>query len=240
MLQSRSLCYSPVDAANGCRAIHMFSRAPHAARPIPADALGSGSSAGAVSGTAAGAEALAEEAARTAIRRGDDRGAVALLVRTYGPAVYRYCRTMIGEADAEDLMQITFLHAQRSLASTAAMPSIKGWLLGIARHRCLDKIRAERRRPRADFDTDEVMELPAQVTDVQAVLAERRAGAEIDDCLDALEPRIRAAVLMRYQDQLSYDEIAGETGEKAVTLRVRVSRALPALRRCLEAKGVEL
>lgn len=181
----------------------------------------------------------AEQNARAAIHRGDEREAVAILVRPFGPAVFRCCRTMIGAtADAEDLMQITFLHVQRSLGSVATQPSIKAWLLGIARHRCLDKIRADRRRPRAE--ADEFVEIAAQGADVTHVLADLSTGRAIEDCLDALVPRIRAAVVMRFQDQMSYDEIAEATGEKAVTLRVRVKRALPALRRCLEAKGVEL
>jgi RNA polymerase sigma-70 factor (ECF subfamily) len=187
----------------------------------------------------AAARGDAEQRARAAHQAGDDRGAMTILARAFGPDVFRYCRTMLGDdADAEDLMQITFLHAQRGLAAVLAQPSIRAWLLGIARHRCLDKIRVDRRRPRADAEA--LASIAAADADAPAALADRQAGRAIEDCLDVLEPRARAAVVMRFQDQLSYEEIAGATGEKAVTLRVRVSRALPALRRCLEAKGVEL
>ena len=51
----------------------------------------------------------------------------------------------------------------------------------------------------------------------------------------ALAPRVRTAVLLRYQQGLSYPEIARLSNEKAPALQVRVARALPLLRRCLEA-----
>lgn len=188
-------------------------------------------------------EPAIEDQARAAICRGADRDAITILVRAFGPLVLRYCRAILHDtADAEDLLQITFLHAQRGLASAATHPSLKAWLLVIARHRCFDLLRARRRRPRVDAgaSADAVMRLPAQEAGVSAELAARWLGAELEACLDALDPRARAAVVMRFRDQLSYDEIAAATGEKVVTLRVRVSRALPILRRCLEAKGVEL
>ena len=47
-----------------------------------------------------------------------------------------------------------------------------------------------------------------------------------------------AAVLLRFQQGLSYPEIARLSNEKAPALQVRVARALPVLRRCLEEKGM--
>ena len=61
----------------------------------------------------------------------------------------------------------------------------------------------------------------------------------LDDCLAQLTPEVRAAVLMRFQQGLRYDEIARGTGERSGTLHMRVTRALPVLRRCLEGKGIE-
>jgi DNA-directed RNA polymerase specialized sigma24 family protein len=69
---------------------------------------------------------------------------------------------------------------------------------------------------------------------------DRRTDRGIEDHLDAMDPCIRAALVMRLQGELSYAEIAEALGEDVVTLRVRVRRALLALRRCLEAKGIEL
>ncbi|HWU87066.1 MAG TPA: sigma factor-like helix-turn-helix DNA-binding protein, partial [Kofleriaceae bacterium] len=66
---------------------------------------------------------------------------------------------------------------------------------------------------------------------------ERRA---LQDCLDALPPEKRAAVLGRFFAHLEYSELAAATGEKTDTLRLRVARTMPELRECLERKGVKL
>jgi RNA polymerase sigma-70 factor (ECF subfamily) len=53
-----------------------------------------------------------------------------------------------------------------------------------------------------------------------------------------LAPEARAAVLLRYAEGLSYQEMAEICGEKVETLRARVSRAMPALRGCVHGEDV--
>jgi RNA polymerase sigma factor (sigma-70 family) len=54
-------------------------------------------------------------------------------------------------------------------------------------------------------------------------------------CLAKLAPAARDAVVLRYQQELSYDEAAAIAGDLPGTVRRRVARALPVLRRCVEA-----
>ena len=53
-------------------------------------------------------------------------------------------------------------------------------------------------------------------------------------CLGKLAPAAREAVVLRYQQELSYDEAAAIAGERPGTLQRRVARALPVLRTCME------
>ena len=62
----------------------------------------------------------------------------------------------------------------------------------------------------------------------------------LEQCLAALVPRARAAVLLRYQEGFSYPEMAAICHERPATLQARVARALPPLRRCLENRGFSL
>jgi len=77
-------------------------------------------------------------------------------------------------------------------------------------------------------------EMPVQYS---GIMEEHRA---VRDCLDALPPEKRAAVLGRFYADLEYGELAAATGEKTDTVRIRVGRALPDLRECLERKGGKL
>jgi len=178
-----------------------------------------------------------DDEVRDRVRQGDRDRAITLLMRAYGTPIYRYCRNFIGhDADANDVMQTVFVQAFEGLAGLDDTANLKGWLYGIARHRCLDSLRRRRRRGEETLETDDVAP-PIAPPDAPATQAEAGGLAE---CLDKLDGRMRAALLFRYNEDLSYDEIARLTGDRAGTLRVRVARALPLLRRCLERKGVAL
>jgi DNA-directed RNA polymerase specialized sigma24 family protein len=62
----------------------------------------------------------------------------------------------------------------------------------------------------------------------------------LEGCLDELSPEVRMTVLLRFQLGLSYAEIGAILDARAGTLQQRVARALPALKACLERKGVAL
>lgn len=183
-----------------------------------------------------------ERAALAALDRGRSEEALSILMRVYGTGVYRYCRQMLGDDHlAEEIHQMTFVQAYEGLPRFARRSSLRTWLFGIARHRCLDAAKMTRRR-RKRFgsleDTPRIAEAPVPETSAEDRLSERSRAKALEECLQGLVPRVRAAVLLRFQQGLSYPEIARLTGEKAPALQVRVARALPVLRRCMEEKGM--
>jgi RNA polymerase sigma-70 factor, ECF subfamily len=170
-----------------------------------------------------------------ALSCGDRHRAFGLLMARYGDQVYRYALAVTGEAQlAEEVRQQVFVEAYRDLPGFAARSPVRGWLFGIARHRSLDATKASRRwgaryknepSPESEIDDD----APGDRIDVQ------RMALVLESCLATLAPAAREAVLLRYQQELSYDEAAAITGERPGTLQQRVARALPVLRRCVEA-----
>lgn len=180
-----------------------------------------------------------ERAALAALERGNLDDALVVLMRGYGTAVYRYCRQMVEDDDlAQEVQQMTFVQAHEGLARFGRRSSLKTWLFGIARHRCLDILKMHRRRHKRFGPIEEAPDVPEPVSSVEDRLSERSVARVLESCLRGLAPRVRTAVLLRYQQGLSYPEIARLSNEKAPALQVRVSRALPLLRRCLEEKGV--
>jgi len=172
-----------------------------------------------------------------AMEAGDARAAVSLLMDLHGTYIYRYCRQMVGtDADGEDVSQTVFMQAFEAIQRRSRVGKVRPWLRGIARHRCLDRLEGRRKSP---------MPVPIEELDraVDADAAQDgpipdpRLGKALDDCLDELDPRSRTVVLLRFHDQLSYDDISRLTGDRSGALRVRVNRALPALRDCMKRKG---
>ncbi len=172
-----------------------------------------------------------------AIAAGDARTAVALLINRDGERIYRYCQRMLGaDAEAGDALQKVFLQAFEAIERRAKVDNPGAWLRGIARHRCLDGIDHRRRAPLLVNPQELQRMSDAHVAGGDQPL-DPRLQQLLDECLDQLDPRSRTAVLLRYHDHLSYEEISGKTGDQPGALRVRVARAMQLLRACLEKKG---
>lgn len=175
-----------------------------------------------------------------ALDRSDRDRALSLLMQGYGKPVYRYCRRMLVDTElTDDVHQMVFVQAYEGLRSFGRRSSLRTWLFGIAHHRCLDALKTGRRRQRRFSLMADLPEEPVPGATVEERLAERSRAWGLSRCLQALAPRIREAVLLRYQQEITYEEMARLTGERPATLQARVARALPVLRRCLEAQREE-
>lgn len=169
-----------------------------------------------------------------ALNSGDYRRALALLMDCYGDEVFRYAVAMTRDRTfAEEVRQQVFVQAYRDLGRGLVPDSASKWLFGITRHRCLDAVKASSRWMQR-YKNDEEIELTQEEHEPSRALDMRRLARFLADCLARLAPAARDAVILRFQQELSYDEVAAITGDQAATLRQRVARALPVLRKCLE------
>lgn len=179
---------------------------------------------------------LEEDDVDRALAGGDRVRAFNLLMSRYGEPVYRYAVAMTGDGRlAEDIRQQVFVDAYRDLPCFAGRAPVRTWLFGIVRHRCLDAAKASRR-----WHLRYKNEPPGEPDVDQAEPGERldrgRTARLLAGCLEELAPAAREAVVLRYQRELPYEEVAEITGDRPGTLQQRVARALPVLRKCIEAR----
>jgi RNA polymerase sigma factor (sigma-70 family) len=180
-----------------------------------------------------------EQEAQRALAGGDRNRALTLLMSAYATSLYRYCRAMLRQPEmAEDAHQTVFLQAYQDLHRFGGRSSFKTWLFGIAHHRCLDAIKAQRRRTTRFASLDDEPDRVGPGDAQEDYVAGREMAEALRRCLDGLSEHVRAALLLRYQAGMSYVELESVCGERAPTLQARVARALPSLRRCLEERGV--
>ncbi|HEU4403820.1 MAG TPA: RNA polymerase sigma factor [Polyangiaceae bacterium] len=216
--------------------------APSWAGPSTAGLGLSGQQPGLARGPASAVFERVEEHARDLIARGDHGAALTLLMEAHGEAVYSFCLQIVKDAaGAEDLRQRVFLQAYEGLSGFTGASTLRTWLLSIAKYRSLDALRAARRES-GTFVIDDG--LSAETADGSPDLPESAALAQALAVLRAcLEGRLSAGdrrlLMMRYRDGLSYEEMAAALGSKPDTLRARVTRTLPKLRRWLQRSGVE-
>jgi RNA polymerase sigma-70 factor, ECF subfamily len=162
--------------------------------------------------------------------------ALRILMDRYGSQLYRYCREALrDEALADDVHQRVFIEAHRDLPTFAGRSSMRTWLFAIARHRILDATKS-RRRAQAHLEDDDGEDIPDPRPTPDQRIDDARIREALVNCLDQLGEHVRSAILLRYQQGFSFEEMAGICEDKAGTLQARVTRALPKLRTCIEMK----
>lgn len=149
------------------------------------------------------------------------------LYRRHATHVYRYAYGMLrNRADAEDVVQTTFLNAFRALERGEKPRAPLNWLIKIAHNVCLQRFRTAARRPQEvelDYDVaDEVAE------------DDRPAADDIRRALGHLAFNQRAAIVLREIEGRSYAEIADVLGMSTTAVETLIFRARRALREQLE------
>jgi len=183
-------------------------------------------------------ETSLEDTVRDRAGKGDRRGALELLMRTYEDEVFGFALRIVHDrVIAQDVLQQTFLEVHRDLATFSGKSSLRSWLLSITYHRAIDAMRRHRRETARTAEND-LDELPDMKSGPDASIDAQRRLKALADCLQELPVKIRAAVLMRFKNGLAYEDMARTFQEKSGTLQARVARALRALRQCLAGKGV--
>jgi RNA polymerase sigma-70 factor (ECF subfamily) len=164
-------------------------------------------------------------------QHGDDE-AFTNLVNTYQTPVYNLCYRMLGESElAEDAAQETFLKAYQNLNRYDRERPFATWLLSIAAHHCIDKLR-RRRFVSVSIDEDEEgqTDLPDRsAPDPELETAKKQERERLQECLQSLDPTDRAAVIMRYWQDCSEVEIAKALKLTVPAVKSRLHRARKAL-----------
>jgi RNA polymerase sigma-70 factor (ECF subfamily) len=172
-----------------------------------------------------GIQALLERA------RAGDEVAFGELFRSLEPDVHRLCTRLLGSADeARDATSEAFLRARGGLDGYDPDRPFRRWLLAVAAHHCVDRLRRRRREERL-FDPRELdaSELASPGPSPLQGLLRAEARREVLTAVEALEDRHRFPLVLRYYAELDYTGIAeclGVTRNQVATLLFRARRRL--------------
>jgi RNA polymerase sigma-70 factor (ECF subfamily) len=169
-----------------------------------------------------------------AAQRGDSQ-AFTLLVETYQRPVFNLCYRMLGNPqDAEDAAQETFLRAYKYLGRYDTSRPFVTWLLSIAAHYCIDQMRRQR-RPVISLEDLPVPDVPDLSPGMESNLSRKDEQRRIRILLEVLEPVDRAAVVMYYWYDFSYEDICRAFSLTLSAVKSRLHRA----RRAMAEKWLE-
>lgn len=165
-----------------------------------------------------------------------DEAAFQELLTLYAPRLLFFTRKMmLGSPDiVEDLTQEIWVAIFRGLPTLLDVTKFRPWAFRIARDRIYREFR-RRKLPAHSLHEIDVEDLPeASEADPSLDLEELRRG------LNAISSEHREVLVLRFLEEMDYEEIARVTGSNLGTVRSRIHYAKRALRRALEDQIYEL
>lgn len=168
-------------------------------------------------------------------QQGDEEG-FATAYRLVHPRLLGYMRGLVGE-DAEDVASDAWLEIARDLSRFRGDGAgFRGWTATIARHRALDHLRKQRRRPRTSLIEQDVLELPGRADVVDAVLESMSTQWALAQ-IAGLPPDQAEAVLLRVVVGLDGPATARVLGKRPGAVRTASYRGLRRLAEQLTSGG---
>jgi len=173
-----------------------------------------------------------------------DRAGFQAQAMQYAPQLYSAALRMTrNPADAEDLVQETFLKAYRSFGTFEEGSNLRAWLYRILTNTYINMYRARQRRPQeTDLADLEDLYLYRRLGSIEAALASRSAedqlfdvftDDEVKQALEDLPENFRLPVLLADVEDFSYKEIAEMLDIPIGTVMSRLHRGRKAMQRAL-------
>ncbi len=177
------------------------------------------------------------EARLVAAALAGEQSAFEQIVRRYQRPMVNLIARITGDRDrAEDLAQDAFVKAFRSLAAFDTARRLSSWLFRIAHNTAIDAMRRVR-PPTVSIDSPADAHASPAVSPEPDPVERAALGAALEAALQRLRPDVRAAVVLRYDEGLPFDEIGHVMGIPEATARSHVHRARKELARYLAEAG---
>lgn len=154
------------------------------------------------------------------------------VVERHQSMVFSIALRMVGDRGAaEEVAQDVFVELHASLAGLESEEHVRFWLRRVTAHRSTDSLRRRWRRP--EFSAEEWTEQHDRGEGVPSA-RDDAVGTRLEQMLLSLPKGIRAAVVMRYQEDLTPGEIARVLEQPVATVKSNLQRGLELLRRKAE------
>lgn len=187
---------------------------------------------------------LGEEADLVRRARARDASAVRAIIQANNRRLFRMARSILkDDAEAEDVVQETYVRAFTHLDGFRGEASLGTWLTRIAMNEALGRLR--RRHPTVEWSTLEPGVLEAQVIqfplsaiseDPERTMAQREIQTVVEKAIDELPDAFRSVFIARVVEGMSTEETAEVLDLKPETVKTRLFRARALLRDNVEKR----
>jgi RNA polymerase sigma factor (sigma-70 family) len=174
-----------------------------------------------------------------------DQEAFEVLVQRYNAPLFNFICRFLGDYDlASDVLQQVFLRFYTSLPKLGTSDPFKPWLFQVARNCCVDELRRKNRYA-IHFSQLEVENSEGELTGLndipdpgplpEEVVERHDLQTVLQEAIQALPPKFRSVVILRYTSQLSFSEIGKVLSMPEATAKTYFHRAKVLLRKTITA-----
>jgi len=176
--------------------------------------------------------------------KGDEKAFEQILGK-YRRSVFSICMRMVrNRSSAEDLAQEVFIKVFSALGRYDPSYPFSAWLNRITSNLCIDFLRKDRERmvsldrPIGGDEDDLFMQIPSVSAGPDREMESKEMMAVLEDALATMPEHYRIIVILRHQEQRSYEEIADTLGIPLGTVKARIHRARAIIVEHFERKGL--
>jgi len=170
----------------------------------------------------------------------NDQSAYSEILKKYEIGVRSVVRKMVFDAqEADDLVQEAFIKAFNSLHSFNFEFSFATWLYKIAANNCIDFLRKKKLKtysydkPVKQKDGETQQEFADTIPNIEKQMIQSETSIQIKEAIDALPEKYRFVIVMRHQEEKSYEEISEILDLPLGTVKARIFRAREMLNKTL-------
>jgi RNA polymerase sigma-70 factor, ECF subfamily len=174
------------------------------------------------------------------VKKGDQE-AFEGIVDLFKDKIYRHCYRMVGDGhEAEDLAQETFLRAYRNISKYNNEFKFSTWIYRIATNLCIDRLRKKKPDYYLDAEvpgTDGAnmySQLSADDPLPEQVVTENERWNELQEEIMKLPEKYRTAIVLKYVEDLSLEEISQIMDIPVPTVKTRIHRGREALKKVFQ------
>ena len=174
-------------------------------------------------------------------QRGDLRAFDLLVLKYQGRIAALISRYVSDAGEVEDVTQEAFIKAYRALGKFRGDSAFYTWLYRIAANAAKNHLVAKGRRPGADATIEDAEGydeggLLSESASPEALAMGKELAEVVESALNELPDELKAALILREFDGLSYDDIADVLGCPVGTVRSRIFRAREAIDQCVKGQ----
>lgn len=149
------------------------------------------------------------------------------------------------QEDAEDVTQEVFTKVWRSLRDFNYNSSLKTWIYRITLNTCIDHSRKPWKKHQPNAGPDNALEqseqdrLPSDEESAESKLLVKETVAQVRKAITGLRPHLKAVLVLKDLEGMSYNEISSVLGLSLGTISSRLNRARKSLQGALSALAIE-